>query len=159
MALLLECTQSFAQKVFDTADIVRDAMLQQLSGRPCSAALSRSMGADVSHFSRMKSTRTWVRIFTGIPRIRSGLYRHCRTASNADSMSNGLPESTLKLRTVPSFAIRASRITCPESLHFEPVLGKRVEPSYPVNHGLLPQRLSLLAPVPAHQAVLAYMLS
>jgi hypothetical protein len=31
MALLSECTQSCAQKVLDTADIVRDAMFQQLS--------------------------------------------------------------------------------------------------------------------------------
>ena len=31
MALFFECVPKFAQKVFDTADIVRDAILQQLS--------------------------------------------------------------------------------------------------------------------------------
>ena len=33
MALLLECTPSFAQKVFDTADIVREAIFRQLPRR------------------------------------------------------------------------------------------------------------------------------
>jgi hypothetical protein len=35
MARSSECTEQYAQKVFDSADIVRDAMLQQLPARNC----------------------------------------------------------------------------------------------------------------------------
>jgi hypothetical protein len=35
MARSSECTEQYAQKVFDNADIVRDAIFHQSSGAPC----------------------------------------------------------------------------------------------------------------------------
>jgi len=42
MARSSECTEQYAQKVFDTADIVREAMFQQL--RVLSASFSEYLG-------------------------------------------------------------------------------------------------------------------
>jgi hypothetical protein len=40
MARSSECTKQYAQKVFDTADIVRDAILQQAQGEHFIARLA-----------------------------------------------------------------------------------------------------------------------
>jgi hypothetical protein len=46
MALFSECSLECARKVLDTADIVREAMFQQLSGSQVVSELGKSLRTD-----------------------------------------------------------------------------------------------------------------
>ena len=60
MALFSECTDSYAQKLLDTADIVREAILRQLTRRLCPVGCGDHCASHVTQVTDM--TRSSVQI-------------------------------------------------------------------------------------------------